>query len=191
MSDKELRYFTFETRDDSDGKLVLEGYAAVFNSLSRDLGGFKEVIKRGAFSKTLKSGYDFKAFLNHSMMRTIGRVKNNTLHLEEDDVGLKVRITLPNSQFGRDIAEEVRSGYMDQMSFGFYVDKQSESVEGKQVIRTIEEASLVEVSVVSEPAYLDTSVAKRSLQSFLEQNKYNPLYEKDLWIMRNKNPEGL
>lgn len=188
--EKEIRLFnSFELRNDaSNNRLV--GYAAVFNSESRDLGGFVEIVKPGAFTKALKSGYDFKAFLNHSPDRTLGRVANKTLILSEDARGLKVEILLPNSQFGKDIAEEVRAGYLDQMSFGFSVVKESSTFKDGKLTRFIEEAELYEVSLVSEPAYLDTTVAKRSLDKFLKQKRYNPIFEKEIELYKLQAPKG-
>lgn len=166
--DKEIRYYNadFEVRSDEQSN-TLVGYAAVFNSESRDLGGFTEVLSPGAFRATLNSGYDFKAFLNHSSERTLGRVGNGTLKLVEDEIGLRAEITLPNSQFGRDLAEEVRSGYMDKMSFGFRANEEEWEVRKSddRAIRVLKAVDLFEVSIVSEPAYLDTSIAKRHYEA--------------------------
>lgn len=193
MSNKEIRYFdtNYEVRKTDDDKLIVEGYAAVFDSESRDLGGFTEVIKRGAFAKTLAGGYDFKAFLNHDSTRTLGRMKNNTLELVEDEIGLRAKITLPNSQFGRDLAEEISSGYLDKMSFGFRVKEEEWETRNDDMLRVLTAVDLFEVSVVSEPAYLDTSVAKRHYEDAVKDANTSPFnldyWKRKLKLLKHKN----
>lgn len=189
--DKEIRYYNtdFEVRSE-DNNNTLIGYAAVFNSESRDLGGFTEVISPGAFSATLQSGYDFKAFLNHNSERTLGRIGNGSLKLIEDEVGLRAEITLPNSQFGRDLAEEVRSGYLNKMSFGFsvkeedWVTRESDGV----LVRILRVVDLFEVSIVSEPAYLDTSIAKRNYEEVVKTDEVDNLdnFKRKLKTLKHK-----
>ena len=99
---------------------------------------------------------------NHDTSNPLASTRNGSLQMVEDGHGLKVTATLPNTTLGNDIAELVRSGVIDAMSFGFSVKKDSWSQDGQT--RYLEDVSLYEVSLVSTPAYEQTSgtVAVRS-----------------------------
>src|SRR5690606_5179958 len=77
----------------------LEGYAAVFDAPSEDLGGFVEYVRRGAFARSLKSNHaDPLALVHHMPHLVLGRRSAGTLKLEEDDRGLRFEIELPDTQ---------------------------------------------------------------------------------------------
>lgn len=144
----------------SPGTLV--GYAAVFNRASEDLGDFVEVITPGAFSSVLDQ--DVRCLFNHDDTLVLGRTKSGTLRLAEDQIGLRVEVDLPNCDLGERVAEAVRRLDIDGMSFAFVVGKVSWDFEAKPPVRRIEAFSeLIEVSPVTWPAYIDTSIALRSL----------------------------
>lgn len=168
----ERRNFPIEVRateKTEGGKNTLRGYAAVFNKDSEEMYGFRERIAPGAFKKTIQEG-DIRAFWNHDTSRIIGRTKNNTLRLSEDKVGLAVEIDPPDTQDARDYVTLVEEGYVDQMSFGFQVVKDSWEYDkkGDIVMRTLHEVKLFEVSPVSIPAYPDTSISARALDKARE-----------------------
>jgi len=165
----ETRSFTFKLEESDDRPSTLVGYAAVFNSESRDLGGFTEVVLPGAFTRSIEKGDDIKALFNHDYAHVIGRQKNNTLKMVEDEVGLRVEITPPNTTAGRDLLEQVRAGYIDSMSFGFTVNSQEWDFSDNKRVRKLKDVTLFEVSVVSEPAYQDTSLAVRSMEEALKE----------------------
>lgn len=150
----------------------IEGHAAVFDSLSQDIGfmfPFKERINRGAFKESLEKD-DVRALWNHDANYVLGRNKAGTLELSETGKGLKVRIHPPDTQWARDLLESIKRGDVTQMSFGFVVEKEKWSVEGAQDIRTLEQVKLYDVSPVTFPAYLDTDVGVRSTLD--NYNKY-------------------
>lgn len=149
-------------RMDGDDAQKIQGYAAVFNSLSEDLGGFREVIAPGAFSDTL--GADVRALWNHDANFVLGRTKSGTLRLAEDDHGLRVEIDPPESAAW--IMDSMKRGDVDQMSFGFRVVSDDWRMDGQQVIRTLNKVSLFDVSVVTYPAYPATDAAVRGLREF-------------------------
>jgi len=144
----------FEVRETPDG-MVFEGYASVFNSRSENLGGFTEFVAPGAFTRSLKSRNDVKLLWNHDAGQVLGSTRAKTMTLTEDNRGLKVSATLPNTQLGRDTAELIRTGIIDSMSFGFNVIKDSWNSEGNE--RTLNAVRLFEVSIVAFPAYAGTA----------------------------------
>lgn len=149
---------------DTDDGLVLEGYAAKFGVLSEDLGGFREKIKRGAFSESLKGSPDIRAFFDHDTKYILGRTPD-TLELVENSVGLRMQVKPPDTQLIRDLViEPVKLGMINQMSFGFITRKDEWLEKDDEITRTLVDVELFEVSVVSMPAYNDTSVAVRKFQ---------------------------
>ena len=147
--------------DDESELPTIVGYASVFDSESRDLGQFKEIIKPGAFDRALVEEHDVRALVDHDPKMILGRSKSGTLRMLVDEVGLRVEIDPPDTSVGRDTIESIRRGDLDSMSFGFVVrDDQWKEDEG-QAIREINDLDLFDVSVVSFPAYEDTSVAVR------------------------------
>ena len=155
--------------DDKPDKI--KGYAARFNTLSEDLGGFREKIDPGAFSKSLAGGADVRALVNHDPNLVLGRNTAGTLNITENKTGLKVAITPPDTQAGRDITTSIERGDIDGMSFGFRtITDKWERVDDEE-IRTLKEVELHDVSAVTYPAYADTSVAVRSLDAHKESIK--------------------
>lgn len=135
-----------------------------FNSLSVDLGGFKERLMPTAFRSTLLSGNDVRALADHDPAKLLGRTSNQTLRIMETGDGLTVEIDLPDTSYARDIRELVRRKDIRGLSFGFKVNKDGQKFikEAGQMIRELTDIDLKEVSIVSQPAYADTAVALRS-----------------------------
>lgn len=150
----------FELRADGDG-MTFVGYAAKFNSPSEDLGGFVETIEPGAFRRSLRSRNDVKLLVNHDTGRVLASSRSGTLRLQEDEVGLRVEASLPNTSDGRDMAELLKRGDLNKMSFGFAVQKDSWNNEMTE--RTLKSVRLFEVSIVAFPAYSATEAMVRSL----------------------------
>jgi uncharacterized protein len=154
-------------RAGADGKSI-SGYAAVFNSLSEDLGWFREIIRPGAFSASLATNPDVKCLFNHDPNLILGRTKSGTLRLSEDNVGLHFECDLPGTQAGKDTRESIDRGDIDQCSFAFSVTEQTwtdtKGENGQLDIHTRElvAVDLYDVSPVTYPAYTQTSVASRS-----------------------------
>jgi HK97 family phage prohead protease len=145
----------FEMRAIDASGMKFSGYAAVFNSASRDLGGFVEFIKPGAFARSLASRNKIMLLWNHDTSMPLASTRNGSLTLREDARGLFVEATLPDTTLGRDIAAQVRSGLTDSMSFGFQVKRDSWNATGDQ--RTLEDVALFEVSLVTSEAYSATA----------------------------------
>ena len=164
----ERRYFPVtELRAIADDKGLrhITGYAAVFDSLSDDLGGFREKIDKGAFKKTIKKD-DVRALKNHNTDYVIARTKSGTLKLSEDEHGLKIEATPPDASWARDLMTSIDRGDLDSMSFGFQTISDRWETQNKEEIRTLMEVKLYDVSVVAFPAYPDTAVGLRSLEEY-------------------------
>jgi HK97 family phage prohead protease len=146
----------FEIREDEAG-MTFEGYAAIFDSPSEPL-PFIERIKRGAFNRSLKQARnDIKLLWNHDTSAVLGSTRAGTLKLVEDNRGLKVTGTLPNTTMGRDAAVLLKRGDVDSMSFGFSVPSGGDSWNDDGSERVLKSVRLHEVSIVAFPAYTSTA----------------------------------
>ena len=172
MSNKEIRAMeTIKAVDDE--KMIVEGYALRFNTLSNDLGGFVEEISPEALKEADLS--DVRCLIDHDSSKVLGRTTSETLELKVDDEGLYFRTQLPNTTYAKDLYENIRLGNINQCSFGFILDEDGDEFEKredglfKRTLRKIK--SLFDVSIVTYPAYNDTQVAPalRSIEQIKEQ----------------------
>lgn len=148
----------------------LEGYAAVFDSPSEDLGGFVEYVRAGAFRRTLQSNSnDPLALVHHMPHLVLGRRSAGTLQLAEDTRGLHFRVDLPDTTTARDIAVSVERGDIRGASFAFTVAEGGDrwTVAGDKVTRDLLDVDLHEITITPTPAYADTEVARRALLTVL------------------------
>jgi HK97 family phage prohead protease len=149
-----------ELREQSDGTLRFTGYASVTETpyeMSDWLGDYAEVVRRGAFTKTLAEGADVPFKLNHDGM-TLARTKSGTMRLSEDSTGLHVEADLdPANGQVRDIRSAMERGDLDEMSFAFRVTRQEWSPDYTQ--RDITEVNMNkgDVSIVNYGANPHTS----------------------------------
>jgi uncharacterized protein len=150
------------------GQIV--GYAAKYNKLSQDLGGFVEKIAPGFFDDVMRQ--DTCCLRNHGDDNLLGRTDSGTLELELDDVGLRYSCDLPDTSTGRDTAILVGRRDMKGSSFQFSIamDGDTWNWDGPKPLRTLTKCGrLYDVSPVTNPAYLDTDVDMRSFQAELEK----------------------
>ncbi|MHA3853035.1 HK97 family phage prohead protease, partial (plasmid) [Lactiplantibacillus plantarum] len=163
-----------QPQNDQQGKTI-SGYAIVWNTPSKDLGGFTEIVAPNALN-----GVDLSDVLmlnNHDYTQVLASIKAGTLTLETDDKGLKFTAQLPNTSFANDVYEEITSGNVDSCSFGFEIndggDTWTKDDDGN-ITRTVNQVkNLFDVSVVAVPAYDDTNVQvdTRSYEKFINKNK--------------------
>ena len=172
MNNKEIRAMeTIKAVDDE--KMIVEGYALRFNTLSNDLGGFVEEISPEALKEADLS--DVRCLIDHDSSKVLGRTTSETLELKIDEEGLYFRTQLPNTTYAKDLYENIRLGNINQCSFGFILDEDGDEFEKredglfKRTLRKIK--SLFDVSIVTYPAYNDTQVAPalRSIEQIKEQ----------------------
>ncbi|WP_251926515.1 HK97 family phage prohead protease [Leuconostoc mesenteroides] len=164
MNDKETRTFDIkglEVRDATSDDFIgqISGYAVVFNEPSENLGGFIEYVNPDAFDNVNLS--DVVALYDHNFANVLGRTSANTLKLDIDKKGLHFILDIPNTTLGNDVYTNIRAGNLKGMSFGFTVnsDEWGKDTDDtpKRTINSI--GSLYEVSVVTMPAYQETTVA--------------------------------
>ena len=167
--EKEIRTFEvkdLELRQEGESNKVV-GYASVFNTLSNDLGNFREIIAPGAFDGRLDD--DVRLMVNHEGL-PLARTTNGTMRLSTDDTGLKYEAEIANTSTGRDILELLKDGTVNQSSFAFTVEDDSWEVSEGINVRTINKVSrLYDTSIVTYPAYNQASVALRSLEAWKKE----------------------
>ncbi len=150
-----------ELRVAETGKPRISGYAAVFNILSDDLGGFREKI----LPDRALVGVDCRALVNHDQNLILGRTKSGTCRLASDETGLRMDVDPPDTELSKHYCEAIRRGDLSQCSFSFTVDVDEWDYSVNPMIRTIHRVrELFDVSIVAYPAYPDTTVALRSLE---------------------------
>lgn len=171
LENSEIRVVSKE----AEASRTIEGYALVFNSLSEDLGGFREQISPDALEGVLDKS-DIYALLNHSNERGIlarSRYGKGSLDLEVDEKGLKYRFEAPMTNLGDEVLEYLRRGEISQSSFAFTVDCDEWEKQGDgNYIRTIKKFNrLYDVSPVFEPAYQATSVGCARFNEIKEEER--------------------
>jgi uncharacterized protein len=153
----------------ADGRRLF-GHAVVFDTLSADLGGFRETIAPSAVDRTLVEQIDTRALWNHDPAAVLGRRSSQTLRLLKDGHGLRVEIDVPRTALGNDVLELVKRGDVSGMSFAFSVMPDGERWERRsgEPVRIITDMRVPEVSIVSFPCYeqTDVQVAERALVAF-------------------------
>jgi HK97 family phage prohead protease len=164
------------TRDEqTPDERVVEGYFALYESETELWEGSYEIISKGAFDNTLNK--DVRALWNHNTQYVLGRSKNGSLQLKADDKGLFGTIKLPNTQYANDLYELVSRGDIDQASFGFnIIDEELEELASGGYRWRIKDIDLHEISVVTFPAYENTTVQAREKQ--VEQLQQRKMQEK-------------
>lgn len=171
----ELRFneseFKIEDRSETSVPKIV-GYAAVFNSMSSDLGGFREQILPGAFRDAIGEGREILALLHHDPSRPVGRRSAGTLSLVEDERGLLVEIQPGDTTVGRDALEMVRRRDIKGMSFRFRNAVSNWEKLGGERMRTITKIpEVLEVTLTAIPAYEATTAEVRSAIDELNQKE--------------------
>ena len=158
---------------ENDEKMIVEGYAVVFDSTT-DLGWSKEVIDRNAFNGCDMSDVCMK-YNHEDNVLIMARTRNNSLQLIIDDRGLKIRAELIDTQNNKDIYKMIQAGLLDKMSFAFTVSNEDIDYEtNTRKITGIDK--LYDVSVVDVPAYDTTEIYARSKEKYEERKeKYKKL----------------
>lgn len=149
------------------GRPKIVGLAVPYRALSEDLGGFREQFMPGSLGGSIASR-DVFADVEHDRDRKLGRTSKGTLSLKESRKGIMAEITIPDTTVGRDTLEEVRNGSLDAMSIVFSDPEDQYSGKAGAIVRNIDKAELMAVTLTSYPAYRQTagSLAQRSLEEY-------------------------
>ena len=173
-TDRDIRYTpgAIEIRSDhgANGSLgTITGYSAVFDIRSEDLGGFVEIVARGAFDKVISESPDVRGLVNHDGNLIIGRTSSGTMRLSIEQKGLRYEIDVADTQPGRDILTSIKRGDVSGSSFAFVVGEDRwDTVDGQEIRTIIEVKGLYDSGPVTQPAYPATVAAasKRSLEAY-------------------------
>lgn len=160
----ERRFLPAEVRvtEDTGGQPHIVGYGAVFNEISLDLGGFREIIEPGAFSKTLQEA-DIRCLWNHNSDYVLGRNRSGTLQLRQEERGLRYDVVPPDATWARDLLSSIERGDVSQGSFGFETVRDTwDQDERGNVTRRLLEVKLFDIGPVTFAAYPQTSAEARS-----------------------------
>ncbi|MFI7014144.1 HK97 family phage prohead protease [Streptomyces sp. NPDC050164] len=166
MRTREVRAFPLEglriTRaDEKTGRLEFHGRAIVYNSLSEDMGGWRERIMPGAATRTLANDPDVRFLINHDPNLLLARTASGTAGLSESpDEGVDVDARMADVSYARDLAVSLERGDITQMSFGFWVTADGWSGNTHEVFGIDLDGG--DVSVVTYPAFAATSAELRS-----------------------------
>lgn len=178
---RNLTASNIEIREEESGVRTISGYAVKWEMKSVTMGyfrRFKEQFRKGAFTESL-TNEDQLALWSHDTSRVLGRTKNGTLRLYEDDVGLRFELDLPNTTLGNDAYETIKRGDVDGVSFGFQMKQQTwDESDPDNIVRTVTNAKLMEISPVAFPAYPDSQVSARSHDPYEQHIKERVQSEK-------------
>ena len=154
----EIRTAGFDTEGNR-----LSGYAAVYNAPSRPLTirglnnnkPFVERVRPGAFEGMAAT--NVQLLIGHDARELLATTGSGLLQLRSDSKGLAFEVNLPDTQRARDVRAMVEAGIYREMSFGFYVKRDSWA--GAE--RVLEHVDLREISIVADAAYTQTAVEAR------------------------------
>lgn len=167
------------TRDQGEdaSPLTIRGHGSVFNVLSQDLGGFREMIHPGAFDRALSRSDAFCLF-NHDANQPLGRQSAGNLTIGTDETGLFYECQMTDTAYARDLQKNIDAKVITQSSFAFTVDWEDDTERkwkfertdtGEWILHHYEVADLYDVSPVTYPAYKEAGV--RTALGVLERAK--------------------
>jgi len=143
----------------------VEGHAAVFGQIAT-VPGHYEALERGAFGDVLKNpDTDVRALINHDANLLLARQSAGTLRIGEDSEGLPFDLDLPNTTYANDLRELLERGDINGASFAFLpgADRWDKAPDGRQLRTHTSVSQLIDVSVVTFPAYEGAAVSLRSM----------------------------
>ena len=168
------RFFDIKARSaNDDSKMVLEGYALKFEKETELWKGFKEVIRKGALDNTDMS----RVFLlfNHNDDVILAGTSNNSLELQVDDIGLKFRAELVDTQTSKEVYTLAKQGLLTKCSFSFKTAKNgykySRIDDKNELGEIVDIETLYDVAVVTYPAYDDTEVYARDIKALEREHE--------------------
>lgn len=174
-----LRFKNFEiseTKADDSGGLEISGYGAFFDNVD----SYDEIIRKGAFEKTLTERKDRIAFCyQHDIWNPIGKIKE----IFEDKKGLKIKVKISDAE--KDIQTKVKEGILKEMSIGYRTVSSNPETIDEKVVTVLTELKLIEVSLVTvaaNPLAIIESMKADEKIDYVE-NEFNRV----LAIVKNEN----
>lgn len=164
MKEKRL----IEIRALEDEGMIVEGYAAVFDSVT-DLGWMKEVIDRKAFDNADMSDIVMK-YNHEDSVLPMARTRGGSLQFDVDEHGLRIRANLPDTTVNKDIFTLIKEKVLSKMSFAFTVKEEEYDYE-TDTRRILAFDKIFDVSVVDVPAYESTEIYARSKEEYQEEKR--------------------
>ena len=170
MKEIELRTLGIDIGQSDDEELIVSGYIQT-NTPSHVLGKigskrWREVIESGVFERAINramnnnSKIDF--LMEHDKTKILSSTSNNSLILDEDDVGLYIRAKISKTSWGKDLFTLVKDGIIKGLSFGMLVNRSKWSTSNDGIpLRIITDIDLYEVSALKTPAYPATLIEAR------------------------------
>ena len=166
----ETRSFHAELRakaeDGTSAPTSITGYPIVFGQESEELsdgtnkgGTFREIVAPGS----VQFAADVRADFNHDRNFILGRASKGTLKLTVDTKGVFMDATAPDTQWARDLMTQIGRGDIDQGSFEFRILPGGVTWNVDHSVRTLTKILVSRVSVVSDPAYVQTGMSVREL----------------------------
>lgn len=179
--------------DHADSPGILSGWVTRFGILSCDRGGYRDTFTASAFGNIESD--DIRALCDHDWNQYLGRKANDTLTLTLTDDGLQFSLILPDTQIGRDTAALCRRGDIEGCSFGYLPDQFTWSDGDYLPIRQHTAGTLVEISVVYDPAFPETEVVLSSktpasaetlasLQTYLDTKAKTPRLDRSKQLLK-------
>ena len=156
-----------EVRENAEKQAEIFGKAIPFDSPSLPIcGDFTEFIAPDAFDESLESNAEIMLLYAHDWSAPLARRSARRLTLEKREDGIYFRATPPDTTRTQDLLKDIEAGNVKGNSFGFTVEKDEwETDESGRTVRRILRGTLFEISAVVDPAYPDTTLAKRSLDA--------------------------
>ena len=165
---------------------VISGMPIVFNALSEILWdpdhkrAFREVIAPEAMSQEFLDRQDIMLNVGHDRTKILARYKNGkgSMSVEYADDGVRFKTDVPETQLGHDTFNMIKRGEYTAMSFAYFdgtepgdVTWEFKTDDGIPVRTVHRMAAVVDVAIVFNPAFSQTSVTARSIDDLEAQLK--------------------
>lgn len=154
-------------RENAEKQAEIYGKAIPFDSPSLPIDGeFIEYIAPDAFDESLNSDAEIMLLYAHKWSAPLARRSAGRLKLEKREDGIYFSATPPDTTRAQDLLKDIEAGNVKGNSFGFTVEADDWNTDenGRQIRRVLK-GTLYEISAVVDPAYPDTTLAKRSLDA--------------------------
>lgn len=163
----EYRIKDVSLQAEDDGLMKVGGYINVTERESEMLYSkrkrkwFKEVMKRGVFQRAIEKAREIPLLFEHNWEKRLATTKDKSLTLKEDNVGLKFEAIIED----RSVYDQVKSGAINSCSFGFRaLEEEIEPIDSRLERRFVSDIELLEVSLVSNPAYVGSLAEVRAYE---------------------------